>query len=109
MDDRELFNCNECLYFTRCDDCECMPCESDAECEEAIEYIKENTKPVNNKWMSRGRYYDDYYVDFINSALFEIRDGLITQLFNLGQVCDILRYEPRADIFSSNGDIYARI
>lgn len=110
MEDRDLFNCNDCLYFTMCDgDCECLPADFEGNCDEAIDYIKENTKPVNDKWMSKGEYSDDYYVDFINDALYEIRDGLITQLFNLGQVCDLLKYEPRADIFTSDENIYARI
>lgn len=82
---------------------------------EALRKVRGNVLPSEEKFMQRHpaetpggveeTTLDDYYVDMINDTLREIRKGEIAYIFNIGQIIDVLKYEPKAQFQYEDGAI----
>lgn len=109
MDMDEMFDCRDCLLFGQCGDkCECDCIESNS-ADEILENIRDNIEPSQYRWMKINKFTDDCYIDFINSSLLSIRDGLVAEIYSIGQLCDIYKCEPRIKVYDGSSSYYVRL
>lgn len=128
---RKFTCCGLCVWGDSCekiDAKEASKCKhfsllDDSQFESVIlPYLREHTPPSNKKRLTqhilknRDITYtdlkptlDEYYVSMINDTLHEIRSGRTAYIFNLEQVRDIIRFEPRAEFTLYEGIYYVNL
>jgi hypothetical protein len=121
---RDIVKCTDCYWGRSCSEeniCNQFAYLQEEDFEnKVLPALRERIRPSEDRKLKRhsvrsndvsydGDSLDSYYVGMINDTLSEIRDGHTAYIFNLEQVCDVLRFEPDADFTLHDGTYYVNL
>jgi hypothetical protein len=121
----QVANCKDCMWFARCKkDGICRICEDftptgdDTYCENLEMYLKKHVVPARTKRMTlSGSNYkymgmrqettlNQYYCEFINDAIRELKKGHTAYVFKISQIADIMSFLPDIHIDAFKDGIF---